>query len=545
MLDSRHNRLTQIGVVAAMFVLTGQLGQLLAIPPGLATPVWLPSGITVVAVMLWGAHVWPGIFVGSMAVSWAQIGSFGSSGGPGIAIATAISISIGVTAEPLLAAYLFRRLRHQGRLLCCPRNVTMFLVVAVPVGCVLSASIATVALAAAGFLEPSRVGETWRTWLIGDVAGVYAVAPALLVWAEGNAVEFSAKDRMTAFGATLVLALVCAIAFFDIPPFVDPHLPLDLLPAPLLVFIAYRFDDRFAGIVGTAVAAFAIVATVNGRGPFGGVSNEALISVQLFTVVGILTALFTRALVNERDAAEAQARRLSADLADISRVTMMGEIATGMAHEYHQPLAAISNYASACLNRLRPYDAAYREVCGPLERITDEAQRAAGIVNRLKDFLQKREPSRAMCDPNEVVSEAVNLTKIEHSFPGTSLYFRPTPDLPLIEVDRVQITQIIVSLIVNSCEAIAESKVEDGEVHISTRRTNGDRVRIYVDDNGPGMTESTAASCFDQFYSTKEHGMGIGLGISKTLAHAHNGRLVFEPSETEGARFYLELPIRA
>ncbi len=545
MLDSTQNRWARAAVVALLFVLTGEFGHLLAIPPGLATPVWLPSGIALAVVMLWGRHVWPGVFVGSTLVSWVQIGASGPVLETLLATVTVVMISIGVTAEPLLAAYLFRRLRRQGRLLCCARNLAMFLLVAVPIGCALSASIGSLSLLSAGLVESSRMGETWATWFIGDVSGIYVITPPLLIWAEGNPAELSAKDRTTAIGSVLALAAVCAFAFFDIVLGRAPHPALAFLPIPLLVFIAYRFGDRFAGLVGTAVAACAILAAVVGQGPFRGEDpHEALLSVQLFTLVGILTALFTRALANERDAAETEAHRLSADLARVSRVTMMGEIAAGVAHEYHQPLAAISNYASACLNKLRPHDSAYREVHGSLERIIDEAHRAAKIVDRLKDFLQKREPSRVVCDPNELVLDAVGLTRTAHLFPGTFLSYEPTPNLPLVKVDRVQITQILVNLILNSCEAIAGSDIVRGEVHVSTHCANTDRIRICVEDNGPGMGEGIAQACFDHFYSTKEHGMGIGLGISKTLAEAHGGRLFFEPPEEGGARFCLELRIR-
>jgi signal transduction histidine kinase len=341
------------------------------------------------------------------------------------------------------------------------------------------------------------------------------------------------------------LALVCATTFLDIPPF-GAWPALLFLPIPMVAFIAYRFDNRFASMLGPAVAMVAIVAAANGHGPFGNLSiNQSLLALQMFVMVGILTALFARAIANERDRAESEAQRLSTDLAHLSRVTMMGEIAAGMAHEFHQPLAAISNYASASLRKLRKHEAAYREIHEPLERITAEALRAAEIVNQLKNFLQKREPTRVSCDTNEIVADAVRLTRIAHSFPNISLRHELTSGLPSAQVDNVQVTQILVNLIVNSCEAIESSDKAGGEVHVTACLAGTSRIRICVEDDGPGMDADTARACFDQFYSTKERGLGIGLGISKTLAETHGGQLYLEPSSGRGTRFCLELPLRA
>jgi signal transduction histidine kinase len=455
-------------------------------------------------------------------------------------------IACGVTAEALLAAHFYGRFKRDGALLARAWNVALLLLVVAPLSCALSATVGTATLTIAELSPTSTLGETWMTWIIGDIAGICMIVPAALTWAAGARINLRSRDLRLALAAFAGLGLVCAVTFFDLPPF-GQFASIEFLAIPLIVLIAYRFGDMIASVVGPAVAGVAVIAAANGYGPFGGGEmNESLLALQMFVMVGILTALYTRAVANERNAAEQEARRLSSDLAHVSRVTMMGEIAAGMAHEYHQPLSAISNYAGASLIKLKPHEAAYAEVREHLERITDEALRAAEIIDRMKEFLQKREPSREPSDVNAIVADALRLTRMAHSFPRVALRHEPTPNLPLVEVDEVQVTQILVNLLVNACEAIESSEINHGEVYVETDLIDPHRIRICVEDNGPGMDDDTARSCVDQFYSTKTHGLGIGLGLSKTLAEAHGGTLYNEPtSQGRGARFCIELPLRA
>lgn len=544
MTQALNNRWLQAAIVAVLFIATGKLGHLLAIPPGLATPIWLPSGITVAAFITLGTHVWPGVFAGTLFVSATTL--FDPSGETGILVPLAMALSIGVavTSEPFVAEYLYRRYRRGEKLLDHPRNVSALLLVAGPLSCACAATLAGATLVASGSVDWERFPETWLTWAIGDLAGVYMLAPAILAWSEGDSVRLRDRDREIVPIAITGLVIACLVAFLDGFQ-MKTNLRLAFLPFPLVVYISYRFNDRLASASGPLVAAAAILATAEGHGPFGDEPrNLALIQLQVFTLVGILTALLTRAIVNERNAAEREARRLSAELAHLSRVTLMGELAAGMAHEYHQPLTAISNYASASLMLLRKHEGAYREVLEPLQNISDEAIRAANIIDRMKEFLQKRQPRRTPCDVNEIATEAARLVQMAHPFPDVAFSFRLAPNLPPASLDSVQVTQILTNLLLNACESVAGNGIARGHVQVSTQLQSGASVRIVVEDNGPGMSAAVARSCFDQFYSTKDGGLGIGLGISRTLAQAHGGHLQLEESTNGRTRFSLELPLR-
>lgn len=537
------SRWLQSGIVAVLFLITGNLGHLVAIPPGLATPIWLPSGVTVAAFIVWGARVWPGVMLGAVVISWQRVGQSDSIAAVAFSSVVVLAIAASVLIEPLIASRVYIGTRRHRPFLSHPRNVATLLLVAAPLSCLVTSVVAALVMASLGLTSWANCTETCSTWLIGDLAGIYMLTPAILTWAEGGSDEGPMRDRSLAILSVAILLAVCVVAFLDVPPI--GSLPsLDYLPLPLMIFVAYRFDDRLASLVGPGVAVFALVAAINGYGPFRhGASNRSLLGLQLFMMVGVSTALFARALANQRDSADREAQRLSADLAHLSRVTLMGELAAGMAHEYHQPLTAITNYASICMIKLRPHGEAFRDVRESLEHISAEALRAARIVDRLKGFLRKRESERKPCDANAIVADAVHLTRVAHSFPNTSLEYAPTPDLPMVVVDGVQITQILVNLLVNACESIAGSEHGRGDVSITVSAEDRYKLVFSVEDNGPGMDDASLRACFDQFYSTKEKGLGIGLGISKTLAQAHGGDLYHERPAAGGARFCLVLPV--
>lgn len=539
-----NNPWLQSALVALLVAAAPPLERLFGVPQDLAVSIWLPSGIGAAAIIVLGRRIWPGIAAGSL---WLAFTSLEAQAAPtltgqvtdamiGAAIATFM------TAESLVIAWLYGRLRRGADLLSSVWNVAVLLVVAAPAACLSSALAAALTLLTAGRIQWQDLAGLWSSWAISGLAGIHLITPAVLVWTAERRFALARRDVPVAILAVSGLALVSGLTFYNLMP-MRPHA---FLTIPLIVLVAYRFDDRLASLVGPAIALIAVVATVGGRGPFGDFSNhQSLLTLQLFLVVAILTALFARALNNERQAADVRARRLGTELSHISRVTMMGEIAAGMAHEYHQPLAAIANYAGAALIRLRRHPTVREEVGPLLERVVDEALRAAATVNRLKEFLQKREPLRVQCDVEALVADALQLTHMGHFFPGVVLTSECEAGLPRVEVDDVQVKQILVNLLVNACEAIEASGAAAGSVHVVAQAAGSNRVSILVEDDGPGMDEETAKRCFDPFYSTKRGGLGVGLGISRTLAAAHGGRLYECGGAGRGARFCLELPIRA
>jgi len=241
---------------------------------------------------------------------------------------------------------------------------------------------------------------------------------------------------------------------------------------------------------------------------------------------------------------ERRVNELQADLVHMARVSAMDEMGAALAHELNQPLTAIMLYLQAArraLARSAGGDAPPPDVfVQVLDKAVHEAERAGGIISRMRQFVEKREPQRRSVDLNAVVEEAVELTllglrteaRMERAF---------AQGLPTAVVDPIQIQQIVVNLLRNAFEALKGRP--DGLVRASTSR-QGDTFVIAVEDNGPGLPASVVPTLFRAFSSSKRSGMGLGLSISRTIAQNHAGDLTVDPGGNgRGARFELRLPV--
>jgi two-component system, LuxR family, sensor kinase FixL len=248
--------------------------------------------------------------------------------------------------------------------------------------------------------------------------------------------------------------------------------------------------------------------------------------------------------VTERQRAEEQARAHLQQLAHVGRLSAMGEMGTAIAHEINQPLTALRTYAQAS-QRLLASGSEPQALTDTLARIALLAERASEIVRRLRGFLAK-EPMRTMpVEPNYIVSEVVGLARAEAAQGGVRLTIQLAEGLPRVDVDCIQIEQVLLNLVRNGIEAVAQADTEQRLLRIGTRRV-GDEVWLSVHDSGPGVPAASAESIFEAFVTTKPGGMGIGLAISRSIAEVHGGRLWLDMTAGEGgALFHLALPALA
>jgi integral membrane sensor domain MASE1 len=292
MIQSRSlRRLGLLVALAAGYFVAGKLGLRVAYVNPSATPVWPPTGIALAALLLAGYGVWPAVFVGAFLVNVTTAGS----------VATSIAIAAGNTLEALVGAYLVNRFARGRR--ACERAPDIFklAVLAAAVSTTVSATAGVTALALDGFAPWTGYGSIWSTWWLGDAVGDLVVAPAVLLWSAHPRLRWT---RHQALEATLLLAslLVVGLAVFDgLFPWRDKHYPLEFLCVPLLLWAAFRFEQREAATVVVFLSGVAIWGTLRGFGPFARPTfNESLLLLQSFQGASAIMTLVLAAAVAER-----------------------------------------------------------------------------------------------------------------------------------------------------------------------------------------------------------------------------------------------------
>lgn len=247
--------------------------------------------------------------------------------------------------------------------------------------------------------------------------------------------------------------------------------------------------------------------------------------------------------ITEMRAAEEQSRKHQTELVHVCRLSTMGETATGIAHELNQPLSAIVNYASGCARRLRSGKDDKDELLEALDRITGQATRAAEIIKRLRAMVGKQAAVRDDVDLNDLVREVCSFIEFETRRVGAEVDLQLAAERLPVRVDLVQIEQVLLNLLRNALEALAD--VPEGEERRVTIRTGFNapgQVYVAVEDSGRGIRPALMERLFDPFFTTKESGMGMGLTISQTIVADHDGKIRAESWPGRGAIFIVELP---
>ena len=232
-------------------------------------------------------------------------------------------------------------------------------------------------------------------------------------------------------------------------------------------------------------------------------------------------------------------------LAHVTRLGLMGEMASGIAHEVNQPLSAISSYTQVSLNLINTENPDLVKLTEILYKTQQQALRAGRIIHRMREFVKSHSKHRSTADINTLIYDAVNLCIAELKHNDIKLTFELKNHLPPVYVDHVQIEQVIINLIRNSVDALQNLPAnQQRHLTIHSRLTLNNGIQVRVKDNGPGIDEDQQQKILMPFYTTKADGMGMGLSISRSLIEAHEGTLHFNSEPGKGSTFYFTLPIR-
>ncbi len=247
--------------------------------------------------------------------------------------------------------------------------------------------------------------------------------------------------------------------------------------------------------------------------------------------------------VSERKHLEYEVRRHRTTLARTGRLSIVGEMAAGIAHEINQPLAVVLTYTQICLKmiasgRVRPEE--FRDI---LVKVAEQANHAGAVIRRIRDFIRNEEALPQPVDINAVVDEALALVEPETRKQAVIIEVVKNASLPLVSADALQLEQVIVNVIYNAIEAMNDVGTQRPVITVATRNVGGNRpVQVTVRDTGTGVRKGDEDIIFEPFFTTKPKGMGLGLSLSRSIVEAHGGRMWCEPNEEGGSRFHFILP---
>lgn len=238
-----------------------------------------------------------------------------------------------------------------------------------------------------------------------------------------------------------------------------------------------------------------------------------------------------------------KARLRGQQLAHVFRLSSMEEMASGMAHEIGQPLAAIVNYTQGCVRYLQKDHHEPAQLIEIMNKAVAQAERAGEVIHRLKNFFCKGQLFKTSCKINSVIRETVGLIRSDLNSSKTKIDFDLGKEVPLISADKIQFQQVLLNLIQNSIDAMKENHPKERRIHIQTKPADKHSIEIKVTDTGPGFSKDIINKVFKPFFTTKAHGRGMGLAICRSIIEAHGGQFTINPNTNNHSWIRFTLPI--
>src|SRR5262245_54525109 len=550
------NRSVVLGILAAVYVLAGKIGLQLAIFHPSATPVWLPTGISLAAFLLLGYWVWPAIFVGAFVVNVTTAGSIGSS----------LGIATGNTLEGLVGALLVNRFANGRKMFDRQSDTLKFVLLAALFSTTVSATFGVTSLSLGGYADWQSYAAIWITWWLGDVVGALIVTPAIVLWVSEHERKHALKwsrSQLLEIGVLLsLLCLVTWIVFFSSQAMTGSNYPLAFLTLSILIWVAVRLGPGETVTAAFLCAGIAIWGTLQGSGPFAR-SNlyESLLLLQAFIAVLAVTALVLAVGVAERRRAEQELDELNRTLerriqdrtstlqVTIEQLQEFNQLKTAfvgiVSHELRTPLTAIKSLSENL----------FKGVTGPLNekqqyyaaRIQLNIDRLTRMLNELLN-LSKIEAGKMELRPTvlslvELLADLMEVFQPLAQRKSITMEIGSMEGMPKVCVDRDKLYEVLANLLENAIKYTPMG----GRVHIEAQVLDDRHIKMNVSDTGCGISEEHLPKIFNKFYRVQPDselvaGSGLGLAIAKGLIELHGGTIGVESAPGKGSRFYFTLP---
>ena len=246
--------------------------------------------------------------------------------------------------------------------------------------------------------------------------------------------------------------------------------------------------------------------------------------------------------IKERKQAEEASRKHQSQLAHTHRLSVMGEMASGLAHELNQPLTAINFYTKGCMRRLQQANGKQAELLDAMAKVSAEARRAGEIISWMRGFIQKAETRKTVVDVNSAIQEAIDLLGHELQSQGINTNLDLALSLPPALADKIQIQQIVLNLVRNSMESMNDNGHTRRDLTIRTSKPTDDTIEVSIQDSGHGVPAEVLENIFDSFFTTRTDGLGLGLSICRSLVEVHGGQLWVTAGAGTGATFHFTMP---
>jgi signal transduction histidine kinase len=515
-------------LVALAYWVAARLSLNLALVHGQVTPLWPPTGIALVAILVLGRRVWPAIAISAFAVNLPL----------GPSPLGAAFIAAGNTLAPLVSAELMAWAGFRIQLDRL-RDAAAIIVLGALIGMTISATVGSSVLILSGSVPANNFVATWAVWWAGDAMGVLLVAPLLLTLLPrtgARSLGWRAEAELTALIAGV--GLVTYLLFQN-------RFRLEYLVLPLIMGAAWRFRLRGAAPAAMIASLVAIWAAVHGNGPFATETLlEKMVTLQAFNVSVSLASFVLASFVDAREQKEEMSRTYqSARLA----LTAKTEAINVAAHELGAPLAVLTSYLSLLSDgKLGPAPSKWSSV---LNVMADKAWQVTGIVNDLLEAARieagTHESSRTSLDLRDIVLRAVEKARPRAELSAGQIVATFGPDAVQVEADAGQLSRILDNLINNSLAyAVRPPRLK------VTAASDAKGAVVHVIDNGVGLSKSQRSRVFRPFHRGNDPafdgvpGSGLGLYVSRQLAEANGGSLTLERSELGvGTAFALNLPL--
>jgi len=468
------------------------------------TPWNPPPGLSIALILLFGIEFLPWLFVAPF-VADALVRLFPLPIWAELMAALIVGLGYGVGAMALTRPQLGFDVTFGSK-----RDLLWLVAVAAIASALVALSYVWLVVAI-GFLEPAQFAQALLRYWIGDMIGIAVVTPFILVLFTRRRIPVPSWELLAPLAILIAaLWLVVGIQAFRFQLFYLLFLPV--------IWTAVRFG--LEGVtIGLAVTQIALMGAIH----LSGQSEIDVTAFQALMIVLALTGLAVGILVDEQQRTQHRLRLHQEALARITRVGSMGEFAAALAHEINQPLTAIANYTRLARDAADERSADLSTVAEATAKAAEQVDRVAQVVRRLREFIRLGRSERSIVAVVPIIEQVESLIRAELQQHGITLDVRIARELPPVLADSLQIQQVILNLLRNAIESIVEAGRYDGKIAIKADNPSSGIIEVQIRDNGPGFDPAIVDQGIVPFATTKPHGMGLGLSLSRSIVAANGG----------------------